>query len=60
MEAGGRSREGVLASTPAGKAALFVAILGGVVALDLVTKLIIMQNFNLYEQVDVIDRKSVV
>lgn len=54
MEAGGRSREGVLASTPARKAALFVAILGVVVALDLVTKLIIMQNFNLYEQVDVI------
>lgn len=54
MEAEGRGGEGVLTSGRMRKAALFVIILGGVVALDLVTKLFIMRSFNLYEQVDVI------
>lgn len=53
-EAGARGGEGVLASERARKAALFVVILGVVVALDLATKLVVMRNFHLYEQVDVI------
>lgn len=54
MEAEGRGGEGVLASERTRKAALFVVILGGVVALDLATKLFIMRSFELYDQVDVI------
>ena len=37
-----------------GKLGLFAGVLGGVVALDVVTKLAITRTFHLYEQVDVI------
>jgi signal peptidase II len=36
------------------KAALLLAILGGVLALDISTKLLVQQNFHLYQQVDLI------
>ena len=37
-----------------GKAGLFVLVLGGVVAFDFITKMMIQRTFNLYQQVDVI------
>lgn len=37
-----------------GKAALFAGVLGGVVALDFITKEMIQRSFNLYQQVNVI------
>ncbi|MGH7506557.1 MAG: signal peptidase II, partial [Longimicrobiales bacterium] len=37
-----------------GKAVLFAAVLGGVVALDAITKLIVQRTLHLYERVDVV------
>lgn len=53
-EDNGRGGEAVFASATARKAALFVGIVAAVVSLDLVTKLMVMRSFNLYDQVDVI------
>jgi signal peptidase II len=37
-----------------GKAGLFVAVVGGVVALDFVTKHLVTRTFHLYQQVDIV------
>jgi signal peptidase II len=49
-----RTRAGALQTDQARKAALFVGILAGVVALDLVTKLVVMRTIGLYHTIDVI------
>ncbi len=53
-EVGGRDRDRVWQGEHSHKAVLFMAILIGVVALDLVTKLIIVNTLSLYHTIDVI------
>ncbi|MGH7507710.1 MAG: signal peptidase II [Longimicrobiales bacterium] len=49
-----RDRHSAVAAWSGGKAVLLAAVLGGVVALDAITKMIVQRTLHLYERVDVV------